>query len=107
MTDADLEKEIDECGKGRREEHILIRFGRKKYKCIMMFLCIIALILNTTYLIIEKSDSANINRIINAMPNATRVLRKLTRILKESNFEQFVVQNQPTTTGKVFIEYDP
>lgn len=75
--------EIDECGTGRKRENILIRIGRKKYKCIMLFLCLIALLLQTAYLIVEKTDSANINKIIDQLPNITRRFNKLIK-----NFDQ-------------------
>lgn len=57
------EKDIDECGTGRKE-NVLIRFCRKKYKCVMMFLCIIALVFQTIYLVIEKIDSEHLGLIM-------------------------------------------
>lgn len=62
------EREIDECGTGRKE-NILTRFCRKKYKCVMMFLCIIALVFQTIYLVIEKIDSDHLDLIMTKILN--------------------------------------
>lgn len=85
------EQEIDECGTGRKKDSALTRCLRKKYKCIMMFLCIIALLLQTTYLIVEKTDSENINRIMMKLPNITK------RIVKILNLFDHNRTNQETT----------
>jgi len=71
------EREVDECGTGRKRDGVLTRFFRKKYKCIMMFLCIIALIFQTAYLVIEKTDSQNLNLIMSNMPNITKKIMSL------------------------------
>jgi len=61
------EREIDECGTGRKKESVLIRCIRKKYRCIIMFLCIITLAFQTMYLIVEKIDAVNLNNIANKL----------------------------------------
>jgi predicted PurR-regulated permease PerM len=81
----DEEREVDECGTGRKRESVLTRFLRKKYKCIMMFLCIVALTLQTIYLIVEKTDSENINTIMNKLPNITK---KMMKFLKSFDLNQ-------------------
>jgi len=75
------EREVDECGTGRKND-VLTRFCRKKYKCAMMFLCIIALFFQTAYLIIEKVDSQNLNRIASRLPNISSKLVKFFHTVK-------------------------
>ena len=86
----DTEKEIDECGPGRKKENILIRVGRKKYKCIMLYLCLLVLLIQTAYLILEKADSRHINSILDKMPNITRSLKQLIRRMKNKTFEEIL-----------------
>jgi len=71
------EREIDECGTGRKRENVLIRFCRKKYRCIMMFLCIIALLMQTAYLIVEKTEAESINRLIRKIVGTEGIIKEL------------------------------
>ena len=71
------EREVDECGTGRKRENVLIRFCRKKYRCIMMFLCIIALLMQTAYLIIEKTEAESINRLIRKIVGTEGIIKEL------------------------------
>ena len=57
------EREVDECGTGRKKESVLIRCMRKQYRCFIMFLCILTLAFQTMYLIVEKMDAMNLNNI--------------------------------------------
>ena len=63
------EREVDECGTGRKKESVLIRCMRKKYRCFIMFLCIITLAFQTMYLIVEKMDAINLNNIAGKLLN--------------------------------------
>ena len=71
------EREVDECGTGRKRENVLIRCCRKKYRCIMMFLCIIALLMQTAYLIIEKTEAESINRLIRKIVGTEGIIKEL------------------------------
>lgn len=73
------ERDIDECGTGQKE-NVIIRLCRKKYKCLMMFLCIVALLLQTVYLVIEKTESRHIDYIMSKLPNITRRLKTYLNI---------------------------
>lgn len=99
--------EIDECGTGRKRDSVIIRFFRKKYKCMMMFLCILALVFQTVYLIIEKTDSEHINVIMSNFPNITRKIVRMMKIIR-TNFEHnFTDQEMHTAhSSSITPEYD-
>jgi hypothetical protein len=112
-----VEKEVDECGTGRKKEHVLVRVVRKKYRCVMLFLCILVLLLQTIYLVAEKSDSQHINMILEKLPNVTKSLKKMFRLMKNRTFEDIlthptnssIVNGDPieaADTSQRFNEYD-
>lgn len=100
-----IEREIDECGTGRKKEHVIIRAARKKYKCIMLFLCLLALLLQTIYLVAEKTDSEHINAILEKLPNVTKSFKKMFRLMKNKTFEDILARplNQ-TVNGEDPVE---
>lgn len=109
-----IEREVDECGTGRKKEHILIRVVRKKYRCIMLFLCLLALLLQTIYLVAEKTDSQHINAILDKLPNMTKSIKKIFRLMKNRTFEDILthplnpkeVPVEVANTSERFNEYD-
>ena len=90
----EFEREVDECGHGRR--NLLVRFCRKKYKCIMMFMAILASLLQTIYLIIEKTDSDTLAAINAKFPKILRALKALGNL---SSVEMLDAATSTTPTG--------
>lgn len=66
-----LKPEIDECGYRPRPEpeNLCVRFIRKKYRCIMLFMILTFMAMQTIYLVIEKTDSDLLKNIFKDVEN--------------------------------------
>jgi len=67
-------RDVDEAGHGRKKDHICVRFLRKKYKCLLVFLIAIISIANTVALAIGFIDKNTLDNITNLLTfNSTAI----------------------------------
>jgi len=66
--------EVDEAGHGREKDHICVRFLRKKYKCLLVFLIAIISVANTVALAIGFVDKNTLDNIKNLLTHNTTAI---------------------------------
>ena len=62
--------EDEECEPASQNTSLLIRFCRKKYKCVLLYALVLLAIVEATLLIIKKLDDATLSNAANFLLNA-------------------------------------
>jgi len=78
-------REMDECGTGRKKEHICIRILRKKYKCILIFILLFLVLLEASVLILKHVEDIDkqfikhiVETIMDSIYNTTDIIHNVT-----------------------------
>ena len=56
---------IDECGTGRKQDSLLLRYCRKKFKCIIIFMLLGIALCQTSALILKSIDFDELSTLVN------------------------------------------
>jgi len=79
---------IDECGTGRKQDSLLLRYCRKKFKCIIIFMLLGIALCQTSALILKSIDFDELSTLVNKSITSSNEQKLNVGNLIEKVFEQ-------------------
>jgi len=91
----DIEIGVDECGLGARRngENLGIRFCRKKFKCVIIFMLLIISVMVTAKEFLIKIDDDTIASVMNILKASEKLEKELGAIVNAAN-ETYISTNE-------------